>query len=170
MDSPSGGTHDQMSIYLAGPMVFAPDAGYLFNIMKAICAKHGLAGVSPLDNQMGLEGRSPTSDLIREIVSADIELMRRVKAGVFCLDGFRRGPEMDPATAFEIGNMCALGKPMAGWTSDPRSYPSRVEAFFKDAFGLMLHPGGAGDQGGTSGTLRDPDGILFTPKAAFRTR
>jgi nucleoside 2-deoxyribosyltransferase len=136
--------------------------------MKAICAKHGLAGVSPLDNQMGLEGRSPTRDLVREIVLADIELMRRVKAGVFCLDGFRRGPEMDPGTAFEIGYMCALGKPMAGWTSDPRSYPSRVEAFFKDAFGLMLHPAGAGGQGGTSGTLRDPDGILVHSEGCFQ--
>ena len=168
MNSPSVGSDDLPGVYLAGPTVFERDPGFLFSTMKKICAKHGLAAVSPLDNQFGLEGKSPTGDLIREIVRGDIELMHRLDAGVFCLDGFRRGPEMDPGTAFEIGYMSALGKPMAGWTRDPRSYPSRVKAFFHDAFGLALHPAEAGDQGGTSGTLRDPDGILVHSEGCFQ--
>lgn len=148
------------TVYLAGPMVFEPDPEAVFAAMKAICAEHGLDGVAPPDDQVGLEGAPPGRALVTAIVQADFGLMRRLDAGLFCLDGFRRGPEMDPGTAFEIGFMCALGKPLAGWTRDPRPYPERVADFFRDTFGLTLHPTEPGPSGGTSGALRDPDGIL----------
>ncbi|MBV9756287.1 MAG: nucleoside 2-deoxyribosyltransferase [Alphaproteobacteria bacterium] len=151
---------ERPAVYLAGPMVFEPDPAALFAAMKAICAEHGLVGVAPLDDQAGLEGAPPGRALVTAIVRADCALMRRLDAGLFCLDGFRRGPEMDPGTAFEIGFMCALGKPLAGWTRDPRPYPERVAAFFRDTFSLDLHPTEPGPRGGTSGALRDPDGIL----------
>jgi nucleoside 2-deoxyribosyltransferase len=93
-------------------------------------------------------------------VRADLELMDRLDGGVFCLDGFRRSPEMDPGTAFEVGYMRALNKPIAGWTSDGRDYPAKVAAYFSDTFGQMLAGTAAGATGGTSGTSRDPDGIL----------
>ncbi len=144
------------TVYLAGPAVFDPDPDDIFAAMKRICARHGIDGLSPLDNQAGLEAGAPGRLLATAIVSADIALMRQANAGVFCLDSFRRGPEMDPGTAFEIGYMHALGKPLAGWTRDPREYPERVRAFFADTFGLTLaaaHPDGTGRQ-------RDPDGVL----------
>jgi len=81
---------------------------------------------------------------------------------VFCLDGFRRGPEMDPGTAFEVGYMHALGKTLAGWTRDPRDYPDRVRDFFAATFGLALTTpvDTVALTGGRSGALRDPDGVL----------
>jgi nucleoside 2-deoxyribosyltransferase len=148
------------AIYLAGPTVFAPDPEHIFDQMKTICRRHGLLGVSPLDNQIGLEGLPPDRDLLRRIVRADLELMDRLDGGVFCLDGFRRSPEMDPGTAFEVGYMRALNKPIAGWTRDGRDYPAKVAAYFADTFGLTLAGTAAGATGGTSGTARDPDGIL----------
>jgi nucleoside 2-deoxyribosyltransferase len=148
------------TVYLAGPTVFEPGPDAIFAMMKAICARHGLRGVSPLDNQIGLEGVAPGHALATRIVQADIALMREVDAGVFCLDGFRRGPEMDPGTAFEIGYMHALGKPLAGWTRDRRPYPERVRAFFADTFGQVLQGGPNEGAGARSGALRDPDGIL----------
>jgi nucleoside 2-deoxyribosyltransferase len=147
-------------IYLAGPMVFYPDPETIFHRMKAICRRHGLLGVSPLDNQIGLEGRSPDRALLEQIVRADMELMDTLDGGLFCLDGFRRSPEMDPGTAFEIGYMRALKKPLAGWTGDPRDYPAKVRDHFQDTFGLKLVTAEPGAKGGTSGTMRDPDGIL----------
>jgi nucleoside 2-deoxyribosyltransferase len=93
-------------------------------------------------------------------VKADIELMNSADAGIFCLDSFRRGPEMDPGTAFEIGYMHALGKPLAGWTRDPREYPARVREFFADVFGMPLSVSATSGTGARSGALRDPDGIL----------
>ena len=146
--------------YLAGPMVFDPDPAALFARMKALCTRHGLEGVSPHDNQVGLEGHAPGLPLAEAIVRADTALMREVECGLFCLDGFRRGPEMDPGTAFEIGFMHALGKPLCGWTRDVRDYPARVAAFFAETFGLALVAAGPGAAGGTSGGLRDPDGVL----------
>jgi nucleoside 2-deoxyribosyltransferase len=148
------------TVYLAGPMVFDPAPEPIFQTMKAICAEFGVQGLSPLDNQLGLEGIPPGKSLATAIVRADIALMQRLDAAIFCMDGFRRGPEMDPGTAFEIGYMCALGKPLAGWTRDPRPYPDRVEAFFRDCFGLALAGAGPAHRGGTSGARRDPDGIL----------
>jgi nucleoside 2-deoxyribosyltransferase len=147
-------------VYLAGPMVFAPDPAALFARMKAICAAAGLEGVAPVDNQAGLEGLPPGRGLLRRIVAADIALMQAVDGALFCLDGFRRGPEMDPGTAFEIGYVAALGKPMAGWTSDPREYPVRVRDYFAEVFGKGLVPAAPNADGGTSGALRDPDGVL----------
>jgi nucleoside 2-deoxyribosyltransferase len=147
-------------IYLAGPMVFLPEPGGIFARMKAICDGLGFTGITPLDNQTGLERLPPGPDLIERIVRADIELMRSVDAGVFCLDGFRRGPEMDAGTAFEIGYMHALGKPLAGWTADPRPYPRKVQDYFSEVFGLALTDTSPGPSGGTSGLTRDPDGML----------
>jgi nucleoside 2-deoxyribosyltransferase len=156
------------AVYLAGPTVFEPDPASLFNQMKTICAAHGLEGVSPLDNQIGLEDSQPGKALATAIVRADIALMHTVDAGIFCLDSFRRGPEMDPGTAFEIGYMHALGKPLAGWTRDIRTYPDRVAAFFDEVFGLQLTTAASGAQGGTSGTARDPDGILVHSDGCYQ--
>jgi len=132
-------------VYLAGPTVFEPDPEAIFAVMRRICARHGLTGIAPLDGQDGLADLPPGHARVTRIVQADIALMQQADAGVFCLDGFRRGPEMDPGTAFEIGYMHALGKPLAGWTRDVRDYPTRVAAFF----GLPV------------GAPCDPDGILI---------
>ncbi len=141
-------------------MVFDVAPSVIFERMKTLCRQHGLAGVAPLDNQIGLEAWRPGKQLLNRIVAADIELMDKLEAGVFCLDGFRRGPEMDAGTAFEVGYMKALRKPIAGWTSDLRSYPDKVADFFRNIFGESLIQSPAGSVGGTSGSLRDPDGIL----------
>lgn len=147
-------------VYLAGPMVFEADPVAIFDRMKTLCVARGVVGIAPLDNQIGLEGIAPGKCLLERIVRADIALMDELDAAVFCLDGFRRGPEMDAGTAFEVGYMRALGKPIAGWTQDTRPYPQRVADFFSSAFGRGLTRTSAGPIGGTSGLLRDPDGIL----------
>jgi nucleoside 2-deoxyribosyltransferase len=147
-------------IYLAGPMVFYPDPEKTFAAMKRICARHKLEGVAPTDNQIALQGIAPGKGLIRAIVKADIALMDRLDAGLFCLDGFRRAPDMDPGTAFEIGYMAAQGKPLAGWTEDGRLYPAKVADYFKRVFHQPLRITKANAKGGTSGSKRDPDDIL----------
>ena len=149
-------------------MVFSPDAAEIFDCMKAICAIHELDGLAPFDNQTGLAGKPPGRDLSRAIVRADISLMQSVAAGVFCLDGFRRGPEMDPGTAFEIGYMTALDRPLAAWTSDVRDYSRRVQDFFASTFGLTVRDGASASGGGTSGSRRDPDGVLVHSEGCFQ--
>lgn len=137
-------------------MVFDPDPQTIFERMKTLCQTQGLTGVTPLDNQTGLETIPPGPGLLRKIVQADIALMEQLDAAVFCLDSFRRGTEMDAGTAFEVGYMKALGKPIAGWTRDTRLYPQRVADFFTEP----LTATSANPTGGTSGLQRDPNGIL----------
>ena len=149
-------------------MVFEPDPEAFFAPMKTICARHGLEGVSPLDNQVELAGHAPGKTLALAIVTADIALMNSLDGGIFCLDGFRRSPEMDPGTAFEIGYMHALGKKLAGWTRDPLLYPARVAAFFNTVFGQTLRQTAPGAAGATSGALRDPDGILVHSEGCYQ--
>jgi nucleoside 2-deoxyribosyltransferase len=155
-------------LYLVGPMVFYPDPDTTFAVIKRICSLQGIDGIAPLDNQASLAGVPPGRTLVRRIVEADIDLMRSVDAGIFCLDGFRRGPEMDPGTAFEIGYMHALGKPLAGWTSDPRDYPARVAGYFGDVFKQTLRSTRAVASGAASGSLRDPDGILVHSESCYQ--
>jgi nucleoside 2-deoxyribosyltransferase len=149
-------------------MVFHLQPAPLFDRMKALCLTHGVVGVAPLDNQIGLEGVAPGRDLLDRIVGADIALMDSLDAAVFCLDGFRRGPEMDAGTAFEAGYMKALGKPIAGWTQDPRPYPQRVADFFHAVFERPLIQTAPGPVGGTSGSMRDPDGVLVHSEGCYQ--
>ena len=141
-------------------MVFEPNPVAIFDRMKTLCLTHGVIGVSPLDNQIGLEGIAPGRELLERIVLADIQLMQTADGAVFCLDGFRRAPEMDAGTALEVSYMKAFGKPIAGWTRDPQLYPARVADFFRSTFAETLRPGAAASAGGTSGRWRDPDGVL----------
>jgi len=152
-------TASHPQIYLAGPTVFLPDPEAEFMTMKAMCARVGLVGVSPLDGQQEVAGEATSMAVTRHIVEADIALMSRVDGALVCLDGFRRAPDMDPGTAFEIGWLAACGKPMCGWTRDAGDYPAKVSAYFSRVFGLSVSDGATG--GGTTGTLRDPDGILI---------
>jgi nucleoside 2-deoxyribosyltransferase len=146
------------TLYLAGPMVFYKDLT-VFDVMKGICAHHDLEGVAPLDNQIGLEGLAPGKPTVTKIVAADFDLMRKLDAGIFCLDPFRRSPEMDPGTAVEIGYMIGIGgKKVAGWSADGRAYAQKVSAFFK---GEEISKTAANSKGGTSGSTRDPDGVLI---------
>jgi nucleoside 2-deoxyribosyltransferase len=139
-------------------MVFEPDPAAIFDRMKTLCRAQGVIGVAPLDNQIGLQSIAPGRELLERIVRADIALMDRLPGAVFCLDSFRRAPEMDAGTAFEVGYMTALGKPIAGWTRDTRPYPQRVADFFRNQSLTRASPG---PLGGTSGLLRDPDGVLI---------
>ncbi len=159
MAKASGGAAPR--VYLAGPMVFYADADATFQRMKKICAECRLDGVAPLDNQLGLEGAPPGPSLNAAIYQADVGIMRSVAGALFCVDPFRRGSEMDPGTAFEIGYCAALGLPMAGWTSDARDYPEKVRALMQDVHGaplVALKP--ERKSGATSGALRDADGML----------
>jgi nucleoside 2-deoxyribosyltransferase len=122
--------------------------------------------VAPLDNQLDLQGIPPGDALMEKIYTADETLLRSVDGATFCLDPFRRGTEMDPGTAFEIGFMnarmlyCAKTLPMCGWTTHPASYPDKVRTYMKAVFGADLAEGHPNATGASSGSLRDPDGMM----------
>jgi len=149
-------------IYLAGPMIFEADPDRYFKVMKDICLRYGLEGIGPLDNQLHLNGAESGNALNMSIYKADCGLMEACDAALFCLDGFRETPEMDPGTAFEVGYMRALNKPMSAWTQQPATYPEKVADFSEKLWQAPLHEddGITAHEGAKSGLMRDKNGVM----------
>jgi nucleoside 2-deoxyribosyltransferase len=117
----------QPRVYLAGPDVFLPDARAIGAAKVAAAARHGLEGVFPLDAELDLTGLAPLEQA-RRISLANEALMRSCDAAVANLTPFR-GVSVDSGTAFEVGFMRALGRPVAGYTAAKRDYAARCAAF-----------------------------------------
>jgi nucleoside 2-deoxyribosyltransferase len=114
-------------IYLAGPEVFLPDALAVGARKAALCAQHGLEGVFPLDAGLDLAGLAKPAQA-RAISAANEGLMRSCAGLIANLTPFR-GVSMDAGTAFEVGFMRALGRPVLGYTNVVADYRARCEAY-----------------------------------------
>jgi nucleoside 2-deoxyribosyltransferase len=114
-------------IYLAGPEVFLPDALAIGRAKVEMARDAGFEGLFPLDQQLGLEGL-PRLEQARRISLANEALMRSADLLIANLTPFR-GVSMDSGTAFEVGFMRALGRPVLGYTNVPGDYRRRAEAF-----------------------------------------
>lgn len=150
---------DLVPVYLAGDLVFRPEALTLFAKLKSICTEYGLEGIAPFDGQAEARLLPPGRETILAFVRADRDLMDRCAGGLFCIDPFRRSPEMDPGTAVEIGYMMGLGKPMSAYTVDGRLYSEKVETYWSGAWNKNLRERPASDAP-SSGCMEDPDGML----------
>lgn len=112
-------------IYLAGPEVFFPNAIEQGAEKKRLCAEYGFEGVYPLDNVIdGAEQLAP-QELARRISHANERMIRSCDLLIANCTPFR-GVSMDVGTAFEIGFMQALGRPVLGYSNTPANYASRV--------------------------------------------
>ena len=104
-------------IYLAGPEVFLPDpvaAGEekkarITELSRASDWPFELAGLYPLDCKV--ENAGPDFHTGIRIYRANVEFMDRAYAVAANMVRFR-GPSMDVGTAFEMGYMRGLGKPV----------------------------------------------------------
>lgn len=120
-------------VYLAGPEVFLPNAREIGAAKVALCDAAGLSGVFPLDQELDVTGLAPV-DQARAIALANESLMRSADALIANLTPFR-GVSMDCGTAFEVGFMRALGRPVFGYTTGGEDYRGRVVRFRRDASG-----------------------------------
>jgi nucleoside 2-deoxyribosyltransferase len=114
-------------IYLAGPEVFLPDALAMGARKTALCVEHGLEGVFPLDAGLDLCGLAKPEQAQR-ISAANEGLMRSCAGLIANLTPFR-GVSMDSGTAFEVGFMRALGRPVLGYTNVAADYRARAELY-----------------------------------------
>ena len=121
-------------IYLAGPEVFLPEAREIGVTKAALCAEAGFEGVFPLDQSLDLRGKTKLEQatLIQE---ADEGLMHSCALAIANLTPFR-GVAMDSGTAYEVGFMRALGRPVLGYTNIPGEYAARARAWRIAAIGL----------------------------------
>lgn len=118
--------HSLPRIYLAGPEVFLPDALAVGREKVRIAAEAGLEGVFPLDASLDLAGLTKL-EAARRISTANENLMRSCDLLIANATPFR-GPSMDSGTAFEVGFMRALGRPVLGYTNVTPHYAARAAA------------------------------------------
>ncbi|MBX7249159.1 MAG: nucleoside 2-deoxyribosyltransferase [Caulobacteraceae bacterium] len=116
------------SIYLAGPDAWFPDAVEHDLSKRALCQSAGFRAVTAFDNETSEGDRSEV--LARELYAETARRLRQSDALIANLTPWR-GPGCDPATAFAVGFMAALGKPVFAYLNvaetDEADYRERVE-------------------------------------------
>ena len=138
-------------VYLAGPEVFLADARDIGTRKRAICQRHGLVGVFPADEEDACDPALPLPEWGLAISRAMERVMRGCDAMIVNLTPFR-GPSADVGSAYEMGFMRALGRPIFGYSNDGRLFLERVTAFCGGA--VRLRP---------TGEPEDPDGMAIEP-------
>ena len=113
-----------MRVYLAGPDVFLPEPLKMAEAKKEICQNYGFEGVFPFDANLDLTNLKPQEAALK-IYHCNIKLMQSCDLIIANMTPFR-SPSLDAGTAFEIGYMTALGKPIFGYSNDGRLYNERV--------------------------------------------
>jgi nucleoside 2-deoxyribosyltransferase len=114
-----------MKIYLAGPDVFLPDAIEIGRRKAAICIRHGVNGLYPLDNVIDLS----SADASLAIFKGNEAMMDSADAIIANLTPFR-GPSADAGTVYELGYMAGRGKLCFAYSNDPADYAERVARSF----------------------------------------
>ncbi|MDO6562730.1 nucleoside 2-deoxyribosyltransferase [Amphritea sp. 1_MG-2023] len=146
------------SIYLAGPDVFWPNAIELGAAKKKLCQRYGFTGLFPLDNSLDLSSLSPYQAGLA-IYRANIELMNRCDLIIANMTPFR-GPSMDVGTAFEMGYLTALNKPVWGYSLDGRLYSDRIDGSLTDAEGFSIERFDMADNLMMIGALEQQGGLI----------
>jgi len=134
-------------VYLAGPEVFLPNAREILDRKAALAREAGLLPLSPGDLEI------PQTNSKRERAAAinavDEKMMMQADAIIANLTPFR-GIAADTGTAFELGFMCASGKPVFAYTNVARDHSGRVSDLYGGAVAYDAE-----------GRLRDPNGIAI---------
>ena len=143
-------------VYLAGPEVFLPDPIAPGVAKKATIERLNqennwpfkLVGLYPMDNEIENFAHDHKTGI--NIYHANIDLMNKADFVTANMVRFR-GPSMDVGTAFEMGYMAGLNKPVFayydakpfyGADEKPGLYVDRVQQFYqvsKDKKGVDIH-------------------------------
>lgn len=103
-----------LSVYLAGPEVFLPNARQQIDRKIALTRAAGLVPIAPGD--LTIEPQ-PTKRRVGHAISAvDETMMDSADAIIANLTPYR-GVSADTGTCFELGYMCARGKLVYGYTN-----------------------------------------------------
>ncbi len=141
---------DRLSIYIAGPDVFASDDLEMGKVKVEICEKYGFNGLYPsflLPEDLFSGKYGP--DYVGEVVND--RCLSGIKKAEIILGNMTpfRGREMDSGTAFEMGYAKALDKIIYGYSMDNRTYIERMQ---QDEGGVIID---------ARGTSRDKAGYAI---------
>lgn len=170
-----------MRIYLAGPDVFLPDAPARAARLKAICARHGLLGVSPLDPLADEPPEWVELGEARRIALRNEAHIAGCAALIANLTPFR-GPSADAGTVFELGFMRALGRPVFGWSNIAQGFTERTRDFlgetakrgadgaWRDGAGMLVEAFGLADNLMLEGAILASGGAMFAAEVPAASR
>jgi nucleoside 2-deoxyribosyltransferase len=142
-------------VYLAGPDVFLPDAAARAAAKRAVCARHGLDGVSPLDPLADEPASWAELAEWQRIARRNEAHIAACAAVLADLTPFR-GPSADAGTVYEIGFARGLGRKVFGYSNVATPYTARVLAAlvppatpegadWRDADGMLVEAFGLHD-------------------------
>jgi nucleoside 2-deoxyribosyltransferase len=140
-------------VYLAGPEVFLAKSREIGVRKRTICARYGLVGIYPTDEEYAPDPALPLPEQGIAISRAMECAMRGCDAMIVNLTPFR-SPSADVGSAYEMGFMRALGRPIFAYSNDARPFFDRVAAFCGDALRRRA-----------SGEYEDSDGMAIEPFA-----
>ena len=143
-----------LTVYLAGPDVFYPEAKEKLGTKKAILNKHGIHSHTPLDKEISFAGKSK-QDIANEIAHSNEKIMEDCNIILANLENWHGSPSADVGTAFEMGYMSAR------FERDPKKvmivgyYPNGIQKKFSTRVVDKLCDGKQITQ---DGILIDPSG------------
>lgn len=158
-----------MRVYLAGPDVFLPDPVARGAALKAVCARHGLLGVFPLDPLADEPAAWDALPVWQRIARRNEAHIAGCAALIANLTPFR-GPSADVGTVFELGYARALGRPVFGWSGAAEPFEARcrvlpgvtpdVAGLWRDAAGMAVEAFGCRDNLMIDGAIAASGGLL----------
>ena len=109
-------------VYLAGPEVFLSNAHDVGVAKKALCARHGLVGVYPADNDVPTTPVPASGYAIAKANEALIDTCHLVVANMTPF----RGPSADVGTAYEMGYARGRGLPVFAYSTLAQDFTTRT--------------------------------------------
>jgi nucleoside 2-deoxyribosyltransferase len=138
-------------VYLAGPEVFLSNVREIGAVKRSICERYGLVGIFPADEEDAFDPALSLRERALAISRAMERVMQGCDAMIVNLTPFR-GPSADVGSAYEMGFMRALGRPIFAYSNDSRLFLKRVKAFCGGAVRLRV-----------TGEHEDSDGMAIEP-------
>jgi len=136
----------RQKLYLAGPDVFLPNAIEIGNRKKDLCDSFGFEGLFPLDNEAMTSFADERRDAF--IYRANVAMIHNADAAIVNLTPFR-GISADVGTAFELGLLTGLNRPVFAYTNESETLLDRTKRNGMAAFDAA------------TSTWRDPHGLLI---------
>lgn len=135
-------------VYLAGPDVFLADGAAIIAAKNDLALAYGFLPNGIAEDELDPTGLSPF-EFGHRISLANEKAMRAADLIIANLTPFR-GISADIGTAYELGFMCALGRPAYGYTNTARPYFERLR---DDYYRGAITPA-------ADGVTRGPDGMM----------
>jgi nucleoside 2-deoxyribosyltransferase len=116
-----------VTVYLAGPDVFLPNAAEHAGRKVAICTRYGFAGLPPLNEDIASLAQMHEREAGLAIFRKDVEMMEAADIVIANLTPFR-GASADSGTLVELGWFLGRGRPIFGYSNTATLFRERSRA------------------------------------------